>query len=318
MRGWALVFLFLVLLPWGFQATTFADYLTYVVVRMMILGLYAMSYDLLLGYTGIFSYGHASFMGAGAYMVAILAVRMGLSARDASLGILLALLLGSLLGWAMGFLSSRVKSFLGVFLVTFAMTETLFLLVLADPLGITNGENGLAGIPRETALGFVNIKSELSFYYFVLVVLALSFLGLYWITRTPFGDALVAIRENPQRSRFLGYRVGQYRIAAFMISGLFASLAGALTALHEKSVGPQMFGLLLSGDAFLYTVLGGPGTLVGPLLGTAILVILQEVLSDLFRNWMVFLGILYIALIMFLPRGLFPLFQQVRGGRHAR
>jgi branched-chain amino acid transport system permease protein len=306
----------LAFLPAIFQVTAFADYLTYIVVRMMILGLYAMSYDLLLGYTGIFSYGHATFIGCGAYAVAILMVRTGLHIQDALPGIMLALAVGLFMGWIMGFLCSRVGP-VAVFLVSFAFTESIQLLVMSDPLRITNAEDGISGIPRETFLGFLNIKPEVHFYYFVLILLALSYLALFIITRRPIGDVFMAIRENPVRVRFSGYRIRHYRIAAFMISGFFAALAGALTALHEKAVAPEMLGWFLSGDAVLFVVLGGPGTLIGPFLGASIVVIFQEILSDFFKNWVVFLGISYIALIMFLPKGLFPLIDRIRS-RHPR
>jgi branched-chain amino acid transport system permease protein len=220
---------------------------------------------------------------------------------------------GLIVGLIVGFLASRVGA-VAVFLVTFAFTETMQLLVLADPLRITNSEDGIAGIPRETMLGFLSIKPEVNFYYFTLILLCLSYLALRTIIRSPMGDVLVGIRENPLRLRFLGYRIRHYRISAFMISGFFASLAGALTALHEGSCAAEMFSWFLSGDAVLFTVLGGPGTLIGPVLGASIVVIFMEVLSDISRNWLIFLGMSYIVLIMFLPKGLFPQLQRIRFG----
>jgi len=264
-----------------------------------------MSYDLLLGYTGIFSYGHATFIGCGAYAVAILMVRTGLHIQDALPGIMLALAVGLFHGMDHGFslLPGRAGGRL----------PRIFCLhrVHPAPGHVRPPENYQRrrrdiGIPRETFLGFLNIKPEVHFYYFVLILLALSYLALFIITRRPIGDVFMAIRENPVRVRFLGYRIRHYRIAAFMISGFFAALAGALTALHEKAVAPEMLGWFLSGDAVLFVVLGGPGTLIGPFLGASIVVIFQEILSDFFKNWVVFLGISYIALIMFLPKGLFP------------
>lgn len=300
------------LLPWVYQFTKFADYLTYITVRIMILGLYAMSYDLIFGYTGLFSFGHASFMASGAYAVAILMRQLGLPINDAFSGILAAMLAGLIIGLFMGFLASRLGSHLAVFLVTFAITETLFLLTVVDPLNFTGGENGIAGIPRETFLGFFSIKSEINFFYLTLILLSLTFLILRLIIHSSFGDTLQAIRENPQRVQFLGYNIRHYRIVAFMVSGFFASLAGALTALHEQSVGPEMFAMYVSGDAFIYTVLGGAGTLVGPLMGAVLMVVAQEVLSYLFHNWLLFVGIIYIGLIIFMPKGLFPLFSRQR------
>jgi branched-chain amino acid transport system permease protein len=314
---WVLVLAVLALLPVIFRSTAFADYLTYTVVRMMIFGLYAMSYDLLFGFTGIFSFGHATFWGCGAYAVAILMVRSGLPLRDAFPGLLAALAAGLVFGWVVGFLCSRVGQ-VAVFLVTFAFTESIQLLVVSDPLRITNAEDGISGIPRETFLGLLSVKSETEFYYFVLGALVLSYAALRAITRSPMGDVFISIRENPLRVRFLGYRIRQYRTAAFMISGLFASLAGALTALHERAVAPEMFSWFLSGDAVLFTVLGSPGTLIGPVLGAAIVVIFQEILSDIFRNWMIFLGLSYILLIIFLPKGLFPILERLQSRRPKR
>jgi branched-chain amino acid transport system permease protein len=211
----------------------------------------------------------------------------------------------------MGFLACRLGG-LPVFLVTFALAESLFLFVMADPIGITNSEDGIAGIPRKALLGFINIETELNYYYLVLVVVLLCYLALRAITKMPFGDTLMAVRENPQRARFLGYRVRQYRIASFVVSGFFASLAGALIAFHEHSVAPEMFGVFESGFALIYTILGGAGTLVGPILGVAILVIIIEILSDLFEFYMIFVGLTLVFLIMFLPNGIYPLLQGIR------
>jgi branched-chain amino acid transport system permease protein len=311
---WVAILGILCFMPLAFKVTTFSDYLSYLAVRIMILGLYAMSYDLLFGYTGIFSFGHATFLGCGAYSAAVLMVKTGLGIEDATLGILGALAVGVLMGWFVGFLCSKVGQ-VAVFLVTFAFTESIQLLILSDPLKFTNAEDGITGIPRSTVLGFLGIGPEINFYYFVLIILIISYLVLKYITLSPMGDTFTAIRDNPLRVRFLGYRISHYRIAAFMISGLFAALAGALTALHERAVAPEMFSWFISGDAVLYNVLGGHGTLVGPILGAGIVIIFQEILSDLFNNWLIFLGLSYIVLIMFLPKGIFPLLRALRLGR---
>ena len=309
---WLIILVCIAALPFVFRFTKYPDYLTYITARIMILGIFTMSYDLLGGYMGVLHFGHAMFLGGGAYTVGISMVRFHLF-HDAVPGILLALAVGIIMGLFMGFLASRVGR-VAVFLVTFGLTEAVHLLVLSDPVGITNGENGIAGINRVHLFEFVNIKPEFHYYYFVLILLCLSYSALRIIIRSPFGDVLIGIRENPQRIRFLGYDVRHYKIVAFIISGFFASLSGALTALHEGSTSPEMFHWFYSGDAVVFMVLGGPGTLTGPVLGTAIAVILQEILSILFHNWLIFLGIGYIALIMFLPKGLFSLFQNMRLG----
>ncbi|MEW6263893.1 MAG: branched-chain amino acid ABC transporter permease [Thermodesulfobacteriota bacterium] len=305
---WPAFIVLLALLPFIFRATAYADYLTYVVVRMMIFGLYAMSYDLLFGFSGIFSFGHAVFLGGGSYLAAIFMSRLGF--QDAFPVMLLALVLGLVLGWIMGFLSSRVGVG-AVFLVTFALGEMTQLICMSNPLGLTNGENGIAGVVRKTVFGFLNIKPETNFYYFVLIVLGLSYLALLAITNLPLGDVFRGLKGNALRVRFLGYSVRQYQIASFMISGAFSSLAGVLAVLHERAVAPDIFAWVISADAVLFTVVGGPGTLIGPVLGASLVVFFQEVLSDMFRNWIIFLGLSYIALIMFLPNGLFPLLKRI-------
>lgn len=308
---WLFVLLCIASLPLIFRLTHFADYLMYITVRIMILGIFAMSYDIVFGYTGIINFGHAMFIGSGAYTVGILMKRITIDFHDSSFAILIALAVGIILGWIVGFLCSKVGR-VAVFIVTFGFAEALHLFVLSDPFKITNAEDGIAGISREPLLTFLNIKPEIYFYYFTFILLCISYLALRIIIRSPFGDVLMGIRDNPLRVRFLGYQVQHYRIASFMIAGFFASLAGALTAFHEGSTSPELFHWFFSGDAVIFTVLGGPGTLLGPVMGAAIVVILQEVLSDIFHNWVIFLGIGYIALIMFLPKGLFPLLQRLR------
>ena len=127
------------------------------------------------------------------------------------------------------------------------------------------------------------------------------------LTRSQFGQVLLGIRENEVRVHFAGYRVEQYKTAAVAISAMFAGLAGALTAFHERIASPENFSWPLSGDAVLYATLGGTGTLLGPFLGAAMVILAREVLSDLVRSWLIFVGATYIALVFFLPDGLYPL-----------
>lgn len=304
-----LVVALLALLPVVFSFTDSADYITYIVVRILILAIFAMSYDLIFGYCGMLSMGHSLFQGTAAYTVAIMMVRLDLGIRDALIPILVAIVLGAFLGWLQGFLSSRLGT-LAVFLVTIATAETAFLLVLADPTGITNSENGISGIPRETIFGIINIKPEFNFYYFALGIAVLSFLALRAITRLPFGDTLTAIRENPQRAMYLGYNITQYRIMTFVISGMFASLAGALVALHETSVAAENFGMVESMYPFLFCILGGAGTLVGPVIGTTVMLVFMEIVSDIVHYYIICVALVIIFTVMFLPSGFYSLFEK--------
>jgi branched-chain amino acid transport system permease protein len=301
------------ILPLLFELSSQASYLQYTAVRMMILGLYAMSFDLLFGFTGIFSFGHAAAFGASAYASAILFTRFHIT--DPLLVILGGLVLAVIVSAFIGYLSSRVGS-VAVFLVTFASTEVMQLIAFSNPAGLTNGENGIAGVKRTALLGLISLKPELNFYYFTLLILVLCYMILRKTVQSPLGDVFQGIRGNTERVRFLGYNVEQYKIVSFAISGLFAGVAGSLNALLEGTVAPEVLSWFLSGDAVLFTVLGGPGTLIGPIFGAAIIVLVQEVLSDFVREWLVFVGISYVVLILFLPKGLFPMFLKIfRNGK---
>jgi branched-chain amino acid transport system permease protein len=296
------------LLPFFFQLTNQADYLQYIVTRIMILGIYALSFDLVHGITGMLSFGQAGLFGGGAYVTAILFTRSNIS--EATLLISGAIIGGAILAWAMGILASRIGG-LAVFLVTFAFVEVVRLFALSDPLSITNGENGIAGIARGHLFGLLTLKSELHFYYFTLLLLVFTFLSINLIKNSPMGDVFFAIRENSERVPFLGYSIRKYQIVSFVLSGAFAGLSGCLMAMHEGSVSPDILHWFFSADALLYVVFGGPGTLIGPVLATTLVVGIQEILSDILTtHWMIFLGLSFIALIVFLPNGLYPLMEK--------
>lgn len=298
-------------LPLVLAGTRYATYVEHVVVQMMLLGLYAMAWDFLNGYVGLFSFGHAAFFGVGAYAAAILVVKGGVT--FAPLVVALALAAAVVVGLVVGFLSARVGS-VAIFLVTFACAEVLYLIVLSDPRGLTAGDNGLPGVTPAPFLGF-RFNDQVSFYYLALAALLLSFAALRAITRSQFGQVLRGIRENELRVRFAGYHVEQYKTAAFAISAFFAGLAGVLNAFHERVASPETLGWALSGDAVLYSTLGGTGTLLGPVLGAGIVLLAREVLSDFFRSWLIFVGLVYIALVAFLPSGLYPLLFRHDGSR---
>lgn len=290
-------------LPPLVSLTDSATYYEHVLVRMMLMGMYAMAWDFLNGFVGLFSFGHAAFFGAGAYVAAMLVVKAGIT--SAPVGLALGMAAGALVGLLVGFFAARVGS-VAVFLVTFAFAEALFLLVLSDPGGLTGGDNGINGVRVAPFLG-LDLDDQTVLYYAVLALLVLAYLGLSALTRTPFGRVLEGIRENEVRIRFAGYQVEAYKTVAVGVSGAVAGLAGVLTAWHEKIASPENLGWAISGDAVLYAVLGGVGTLAGPILGASLVIAAREVLSEIFRSWLIFVGFTYIALVFFLPGGLFPL-----------
>jgi branched-chain amino acid transport system permease protein len=289
-------------LPPALAGTRYANYVEHLAVQVMLMGLYAMAWDFLNGYVGIFSFGHAAFFGTGAYVTAILVVRGAIT--SVPLVLAAALAASAVVGLVVGYLASRVGS-VAVFLVTFACAEALYLVVLADPRGVTNGDNGLPGVVPARWLG-LDLTDQVTFYYLALTVLVLAYLALVRITRSQFGQVLLGIRENEVRVRFAGYHVEHYETAAVAVSAVFAGLAGALTALHERIASPETLGWAVSGDAVLYATLGGTGMLLGPVLGAGLVIAAREVLSDFFRSWLIFVGATYIALVFFLPGGLYP------------
>jgi branched-chain amino acid transport system permease protein len=283
--------------------TPYRTYALHVAVQILAMGLYAMAWDLLNGYVGLFSFGHAAFFGIGAYVCGMAIVHGNIQSAPAAVGA--AMIAATLAGGIVGFLAARVGR-VAVFLVTFACAETMYLVALADPRGLTGGDNGLPGLVPARMLG-LDLTTPATFYYVTLAIVALSYVALRAVVRSRFGRVLVAIRENERRARFAGFEIERYKMIAFAISACFAGIAGAVTALHQRLASPEMLTWAVSGDAVLYATLGGTGTLAGPILGAGLILVAREILSDVLRSWLIVVGCLYVALVVFLPSGIYPL-----------
>jgi len=298
-----LILLVLALLP--FLSSPFIVYLT---SMALIFGIFAMAYDLLYGYTGMVSFGHSVFYGVPAYAVAVVSSTIfNFSNPLISLGA--ALSTGLVLGLIVGFFCTFTR---GIYLalVTFAFAQIFSLLVLSDPLGMTLGENGVMGLrPAPLSLGqySLNLFSGVGLYYTALVVLCMSYLVIRRVVESPFGDVLKGIKQNEQRLLSLGYNTRPYKIVAFMLSGLFSAVAGTLTVFLNNSAVPSLVDWNVGAEILLITILGGAGTLVGPIMG-AFLVIFAESFASAWigsGNWVYVMGGLYIAVVMLLPGGIF-------------
>jgi branched-chain amino acid transport system permease protein len=219
--------------------------------------------------------------------------------------LVLGVLASGIVGLGVGFLCSRVGS-VAVFLVTFACAEAIYLLVISNPFNLTNGDNGLLGVVAGAPFPF-DLKNHRAFYYFAIAAFLGSLAFLRWTLSSRFGQVLRAIRDNEERARFAGYEVAQYKIVAFGISALVAGLAGVLTTFHERIASPESLSWTTSGEAVLFAVVGGTGTLIGPAFGAAVIILLREILSDHIRSWLIVVGFAYLALIFFLPGGLYSL-----------
>jgi len=268
--------------------------------RMLIFALFAMSLDLLLGYTGLASLGHAAYFGVASYAVALLVLRAGVGAAAAFPAALAAsAALGAL--FAPLALRARGSYFL---MITFALAQVVWSVAFGWRT-LTNGDDGMPGVPRPN-FGW-SLEGAASFYYFALVLVALAALLLVAIVRSPFGRALRGIRDSESRMQALGYDVWRYQFVAFVLSAAFAGLAGALYAYLNRFVGPEYLFVIQSAEALIMVILGGAGTLLGPAIGAFIIVFLEDFVSSITEHWVMVLGIIYVLVTLFAPRGLIGL-----------
>lgn len=279
------------------------DYLTVFATRVLILALFALSFDLVWGYAGIMSFGQALFFGSAGYGVALLA-------RDLNVtSIFLVLPAGTLIGLAFSLL-------LGGFLllgrhpssVIFVALGTLTGSYAADRLArgwyYLGGQNGIPSIPPMT-LGSYDLLEGPAYYYLALGILVVVYLLCRFLVRSQFGLALAGLRENEQRIAFFGYKTQHLKAIVFAIGGAIAGLAGSLYAYHEGFVWPNMVGVVISTQVVLYVLFGGSGTLIGAVIGTFIIEGVSFWLSDNYRDiWPIILGILLLLVILFRPLGL--------------
>ncbi len=269
---------------------------------ILIFGLFAAALDLALGYGGLVSFGHAGFFGTGAYAAALTLRHLSVSLWPALLlGIVAAAALAALVGWFA--VNAR-----GVYLamLTFAFAQ-LFYEIAIKWVAVTGGSDGLpgAGRPRVGAGSLVlDLADKRHMYWLVLVIVAAGFLGARRIVGSAFGRALIAVRESEARAAAIGIDVDRHKRLALVISGGLSGLAGALFAIHQNFVSPELLYFALSGEVVIIAVLGGLGTLYGSLVGAVVAVGIKELLSTWTDNWLVFLGALYVVCVMCFPQGL--------------
>jgi branched-chain amino acid transport system permease protein len=243
-------------------------------MKILCFALFACAFNLLIGFTGLLSFGHAAFFGGAAYITGHALKMWGLPFE---LGILIGTLFAALIGWVMGGLAIRRQ---GIYftMITLALAQMLFFVFLQAPF--TGGEDGLQSIPRGHLLGVIDLRNDLTMYYVVLGIMVVSFALIVRIIHSPFGQVLKAVRENEPRATSLGYEVARYKLLAFVLSAALAGLAGSVKAVVLG------FGTLtdvhwsMSGLVVLMTLVGGMGTLFGPVLGAIIIIALENKLGD--------------------------------------
>jgi len=271
--------------------------------QVLIFGLFALGFNLLYGYTGLLSFGHAAYYGLGAYGTGIALAKLQVGSLWAGLGA--GLLLAAAGGAVIGFFCLQRR---GIYfaMLTLAFAQLLYFIAFHLP-DWTGGDDGLRGIPQlKLGLGAssLSLDSTLGFYYFSYALVGLAVAGLKRILDSPFGAVLQAIRENRDRAVACGYDVNRVRLLSFVFSALFAGLAGSLDALRLTVVPIEALYWTTSGQVVMMTLLGGAGTFFGPFVGAATFLVLEDRLSVFTESWPLVIGAIFSAFVLFLPSGI--------------
>ncbi|WP_427913546.1 branched-chain amino acid ABC transporter permease [Ramlibacter sp. MMS24-I3-19] len=261
--------------------------------------IFACAFNLLLGFGGMLSFGHAAYFGLGSYITSWLTTAQGWSTIPA---ILAGMVVAGLAGVVVGGLAIR-RSGIYFAMITLALGQLVYFVCLQAPF--TGGENGIQGVPRGTLLGVLNLRDDLHMYYFVFAVMVAVFLMIRRIVSSPFGQVLKAIRENEPRAISLGYTVERYKLLVFVLSAAIAGLAGSLKALVLGFSTLTDVLQATSGEVILMTLLGGAGTFLGPVVGSGVVITLQDVLSDRVGSWVtVIIGGIFVLCVLAFRKGL--------------
>jgi branched-chain amino acid transport system permease protein len=278
--------------------------------EIIVFALYAVSYNLLLGYAGLLSFGHAMFFGMGAFTVAVSLIHIpGLSMWGA---IGLALAMTTAVGFVAGGLLLRHKgSYFALLTLAF---NSLFYAVATKWHSVTGGDDGLSITRPELALGLttINLAGIESFYYFTFIAVGAALVFCWYFTQTAMGQTVLMMRENEERMKFLGYNTNVSRLILFTFTGAVAGLAGAFYTLHFQFCSQSAISVDMTTTVLLMTFVGGTGTFWGPMLGAFVYVILQNYLSDITDRWPLFMGLIFVFMVLFIPGGLTQIIQSVK------
>jgi branched-chain amino acid transport system permease protein len=267
-------------------------------MKALCFALFACAFNLLIGYVGLLSFGHAAYFGGAAYIAAHVAKVWG---WPIELAILSGVAVSALLGLVFGALAIRRQ---GIYfaMITLALAQMVFFIALQAKF--TGGEDGIQAVPRKVLLGFIDISSELTFYYVVLAIFLAGFALVYRVVHSPFGQVLKAIRENEPRTVSLGYRVNHYKLLAFVLSASLAGLAGSTKVFVTQLASLTDVQWQMSGEVVLMTLVGGLGTLFGPVVGAFVVITMQNYLSG-FGEWvLVIQGVIFVVVVLSFRRGI--------------
>ena len=274
------------------------------VMKVMCFALFACAFNLLLGYTGLLSFGHAAYFGSASYVCAHAAKVWGLSPE---LAILSGVIVAVILGLAIGSLAIRRQ---GIYfaMVTLAFAQMVFFFSLQAPF--TGGEDGIQAVQRGTLFGLINLRSDFTLYFVVLAITLGGMLAIYRIIHSPFGQVLKAIRENEPRAVSLGYRVNRYKLATFVLSAAFTGLAGSTKAIVFQLASLTDVHWSMSGEVVLMTLIGGMGTMFGPIIGASIIITMQNQLATLGAWVTIIQGIIFVICVLLFREGIVGVIQK--------
>ncbi len=278
-------------------------------MKLLCFALFACAFNLLLGYTGLLSFGHATFFGGAAYFTAYTVKSWGFPPE---FGILVGVVGAAFLGLVMGFFAIRRQ---GIYfaMITLALSQMFFFFCLQAKF--TEGEDGIQSVPRGHLFGFIDLNSSTNMYYFVLAVFLIGLLIIWRFINSPFGMILKSIRENEQRAISLGYSVARYKLGAFVMSAALAGLAGSVKALVFQFATLTDVAWQMSGEVILMTLLGGIGTLIGPVFGAGLVVTLQNYLATSEFPVTIITGVVFMICVLIFRRGIVGEFYASRIGR---
>jgi branched-chain amino acid transport system permease protein len=294
-KSLAILALLLAAFPW-----VAGEYYVNLTSQILVAAVFAGSLNLLVGYGGLPSLGHAAFLGVSAYFSAWLYLKLGLAHWITAPA---ALLGTTLMAGLFGLIALRATG-LGFLMLTLALSQVLWGTAYRW-VSVTDGDNGLRGLTRPSPLG-INLDDATAFYYFTLAITVLAIWLMARFVDSPFGAALRGTRDQPRRMSALGHHVWLVRWITFVYAGFWGAVAGLLFVYYNKYIHPSSLSLITSAEAMLSVIAGGSGTLAGPLLGAAIIVVLKNYVSSYIQYWNMLMGFVFLAIVIFMPQGIVP------------
>lgn len=283
--------IYLIILPFAVPYPALAT-------EILIYGMLALTFILLLGYVGLLDFGTAAFFAIGAYSMGLLLKFFHIYIL---LGMFISVLITTFFALAIGFLCLR-RGGIYFALLTLAFNEMIFFIIY-EWRDLTGGDSGLHHGIRPDLAPFLSLQPEINFYFFTLIFFVAVFYLLLRLIHSPFGSVLQAIRENELRTTVLGYNVDRFKLTAFVLAGAIRGLAGSLFAMYQKFVGIEIASWVTSGNVIIMSLMGGVGSLFGGIVGATIFIIASDILSAMWERWLLIIGIVFVAVVLFIPGG---------------